>query len=208
MKRARSRNRERLKPRPRPGSDIIVIDKTRAAVSQLETAISLWFRRGDPVSIHALASAAHDCLNAMSSAIGQPSQWDTYLRKQREDFQARALYFQNFIKHGFKDLKGEVQYGVQHGEALMFFAIDCYKKKFSSLTPLMCVFIVRFLVENPDLRTFAGETKLAHLLLRNANQLKRESFLDKFLPLYEAQLSISGNRATSLNDLQDIPTLV
>jgi hypothetical protein len=49
-----------LKPRPKPGLRVITVNKKSAATSQLETAILIWFSEGDPISIHALAAAAHD----------------------------------------------------------------------------------------------------------------------------------------------------
>jgi len=42
---------------------VIIVTKASAAKSQLETAIQLWFDDADPVSIHTLAVAAHDCYN-------------------------------------------------------------------------------------------------------------------------------------------------
>jgi hypothetical protein len=49
-------------PESRP--DFLAVTKQSAARSQLETAIRLWFYEGDPVAIHTLAVAAHDCLHA------------------------------------------------------------------------------------------------------------------------------------------------
>ena len=158
-----------------------------AAQSQLETAIKLWFQNDDPIAIHALASAAHDLLNLMSSQIGKPSEWEAALEEMPDEVRSRARYFQNFIKHGFKDLKGDVEYGAQHGELLMFFAIDCYANLFP-LTPLMHLFVFRLLVENPEFRTESGQRKVDQFGPYHSDQISRQDFLDHLLPVMERRL--------------------
>ncbi len=44
------------------GPHFIQITKLDAVLSQLETAIALWFNDGDPLSIHTLASAAYQII--------------------------------------------------------------------------------------------------------------------------------------------------
>jgi hypothetical protein len=163
---------------------VILVTKKIAAVSQLETAIELWFRRGDPISIHALATAAHDCFAVMASNIGKPSRYQTWLRSMPETFQARAVYFQNFIKHGCKDPNDEVPYSAVHGEALMVFSALCYQEVFGALTARMHLFLLRFYVEHPDFISADERGSLAELLdIQHASKIEREAFLDDFLPL-------------------------
>jgi hypothetical protein len=138
------------KPTPGPGLHVITVNKKSAATGQLETAILLWFREGDPISIHALAAAAHDCFHAMGKNTGKPAVIQTWLESQSQDLQERSRYIQNFIKHGFKDLHGEADYCPAHGEILMFDAVTCYQGLFEKKTPLMTLFYLRYLFENPD----------------------------------------------------------
>lgn len=48
----------------------VPISKIDAAKRQLETAITLYFQNGDPVSIHTLAAAAYDVLHALCKVRG------------------------------------------------------------------------------------------------------------------------------------------
>src|SRR5438128_10947063 len=97
---------ERAKPRPRPENAIILTKKSVAA-SQLETAISLWFRYADPISILVLAFNAHELFHALGKRIGKPSEFQTWLESMPQSFQARAKYVINFCKHGWLDLDEE-----------------------------------------------------------------------------------------------------
>jgi len=141
------------KPNPRPSGDVITVTKKLAAISQLESAILLWFNYGDPLPILALADAAGDCYNAMGAQIGAPGFFREWLKVQSQAFQDQARYVQNFIKHGWKDLKGSVRYSPKYGEVLMMEAVDSHKRLFGGLTPIMAAFSVRFVFENPSLAT-------------------------------------------------------
>jgi argininosuccinate synthase len=44
----------------------IIVTKIEAARRQLNTAIELWFNDGDPVSIHTLASSAHQIIHDLN----------------------------------------------------------------------------------------------------------------------------------------------
>jgi hypothetical protein len=83
----------------------ISINKTGAAKAQLNTAIWLWFRRGDIVAIHMLAVAAHDCFNAIGKIASKPSVYGEWATRQSKSVQKRLREAQNFCKHGLKDLR-------------------------------------------------------------------------------------------------------
>ena len=53
-------------------SNIILISMLDAARRQLDTAIELWFRDSDPVSIHTLISVAYEILHDVNRARGNP----------------------------------------------------------------------------------------------------------------------------------------
>ena len=48
----------------------VTLSKLDAMQRQLDTAIHLWFAEADPVSIHTLASAAHELLHALYKKQG------------------------------------------------------------------------------------------------------------------------------------------
>jgi hypothetical protein len=181
--RRKSRRHEKAKPLVRPGETTIRVNKKRAAVGQLETAITLWFQCGDPVSMHAPAIAAHDCLATMSEKAGHTSFYWQWLKVQRPAHAARFAYFQNFIKHGAFEPDAEVEHSLWETEALIGFACDCYRFVFSSLTPLMELFALRSAMEDPVRRDSSYPLWVKETFNDDADNISRADFLAKYLPI-------------------------
>lgn len=164
---------------------MLTVSKRSAAVRQLETAIKLWFTEGDPVAIHTLAVAAHDCLHAMGMAMDKASAIQGWINSQSKAFQDCAHEAQNFFKHGPKKVKGNIRYSPLFGDVLIADSVICYRNVFDNATPLMRLFAARFALENVelvtgDLRPFflegVGVYKLA--------EISRREFFDKVLPSF------------------------
>lgn len=130
---------------------LVRVTKKSVAISQLESAIMLWFNMGDPASIHTLAVAANDCFHAMGKLKGKPSVFQAMIASQSETFKKRARRAQNFFKHGFRDLKGSLLYAPLYGEMLMFDSVVCYEVIFGPITPLMRAYATRFVLENTQI---------------------------------------------------------
>lgn len=163
----------------------ILVSKSSAARSQLETAIQLWFANGDPVSIHTLAVAAHDCLNALSKLKGKPSLAEQWLKSQPRKIREWAREPQNFFKHGQRYTKKQLHYVPFYAEMLMHDAALCYEFVFKRMTPLMDVFMFRFVLSNPT--SFRGDLKAfvesKGLKIDEIHPLDRSEFLARILPL-------------------------
>ena len=172
----------------------MTVTKKSAATSQLETAILLWFNEGDPISIHALAVAASDCLHAMGKMAGKPSHIQTWLRSESRAFQDRMKYIQNFIKHGFKDLHGKASYSPKYGEVLMLDSVDCYGSLYGRKTPLMKVYFLRFATENPSIMLLEDWPYLLKYrdIINRLSKLNRREFLEALLPAINRARSKSG----------------
>src|ERR1700676_4736070 len=112
----------------------IRVNKSEAAKAQLKAAIITWFQGGDPVSIHTLASAAHDCFHWMAKHKGKESILRAWMKAQSKGLQKRIADAQNFFKHGHKWLKRDVKYPVIYGELLMFDSVVCYGMVFDPAT--------------------------------------------------------------------------
>ena len=83
----------------------ITISKLDAARRQLETAVTLYFHEGDPVSIHALTRAAYQVLYDINDGQPMIEDWiKVYIKpeyvKQITDKLRKA---QNFFKHADRD---------------------------------------------------------------------------------------------------------
>jgi len=132
--------------KPTKNADNLVeyrVTKEGAAQSQLETAIWLWVTKDDPISIHTLAGASNDILDALGAKIGQPSLRSEWLKRQPKWLQKRVREAQNFFKHGFRDIVGKKQpYFSVEAEILMFDSVLCWKLRFKKqpLPPMLQLF--------------------------------------------------------------------
>jgi len=75
---------------------------------QVETAITLYFNEGDPVSIHTLAAAGSDILEALVNQMGGMSALESFLEKYiheeyQEEVRLELRIPQNFFKHADRD---------------------------------------------------------------------------------------------------------
>jgi hypothetical protein len=135
---------------PQAPPEFLVITKRSAALTQLETAITIWFAYGDPVSISALAYAAQDCYAALSSHIKRPSLYNAWFESRPKGFQKRVRGILAFFKHGQRELKGKVRLPTSLAEILIGDSIQCHEALFQEKTPLMRFFEARFALENPS----------------------------------------------------------
>ena len=178
------------KPKPHP-ERAIILTKRSVAKSQLQTAISLWFRDADPAPILVLAYNAHEILHALGKNAGKPSRLRTWLNTMPKHFQARWEYVWNFCKHGLKDIDDDVSHDPRHAELVMYFAVECYRETFGRLTPLLFAFGLRFFVENPKFIDWPSALAAIPVpeffeTYREASSQSRQEFLATYLPLIEA----------------------
>jgi hypothetical protein len=163
---------------------IVRVNKTEAAMAQLDSAIWIWFHHGDWISIHTLAAAAHDCFAALvSHRKGKTMLMRAWYKEQSQAKQDQIRKVRNFFKHGLKDLKGEVRLPIFYTLMVMF---DCviYCGNLTPITPLMRAYAIRFCIENRDVM----KRDLSYLFTEGIKiedfvELDRTEFMNKILPI-------------------------
>ena len=156
------------------------VTKASAARSQLETSISLWFNNADPISIHALAAAANELLNAIGARAGKPSEIQPYIKSRPPAIRDRLRKAQNFFKHAGRDLNERFEYHPMHGEVLITDSILIYHALAGEMTPLMAAFTARLSVTEPDLASFLSGI-MSQETAKNLAMVGRPQFLKAFL---------------------------
>src|SRR6266540_690470 len=105
----------------------ITIAKLDAARRQLETAITLWFNDGDPVSIHTLACAAYEIIHVVSKTKNrwQDLLFDSLVIKDeyRNEWTKRLKEPANFFKHARNDPDGSLDFDPAVSEGFILFAL-------------------------------------------------------------------------------------
>jgi hypothetical protein len=186
------------KPKPRRSPRVFVASKGKAAIGQLESAILLWFNEADPVSILVLASNAHDCYHALGKEIGQPSWFQERLEQMPTSLRERMKYIQDFAKHGFMDLKESTPFDTILAEGLILVSIECHRKLFGNVTPLMMLFWARGFKDCPTWMPELNEVPQIIIqsgIIQYATRGTRKECLDRFqsnlqtLPLSSPELS-------------------
>lgn len=126
-----------------------MLSKQEAADAQLSTALGLWFHYAPPVAIHALANGAFECYEALASNSAKPSSYKEWLGKQSQGFQDRVRDMTNFIKHGRRKLTGQILFMPIVAETMMTDSIESFEHLHGKKTPLMTLFLARWVIENP-----------------------------------------------------------
>jgi hypothetical protein len=107
------------------------VSKVDAASRQPDTAISLWFRDDDPVSIHTLAFAAYEIAQKLSQKLGNLRMtlegWVPE-RVKPESVQAviqRITEARNFFKHADRDPYGILDFDPSVTEYVLVLCVVC-----------------------------------------------------------------------------------
>jgi hypothetical protein len=171
---------------PDPETPLITVSHASASVSQLDTAISLWFTEGDPISIHTLAWASLQLLHDQGLKVGKPSELMLRLLKLTKKERRRAGFVTAIGKHAdrrFSDYN-TVEYSSGITEEIMYEAACCCWRLFDDLSPWMRLFTTRYIAENPEL----FKPELPTLLERLGGQehlarLSRHEFAEEVVPV-------------------------
>jgi hypothetical protein len=157
---------------------LLKVTKAEAAQSQLETAITLWFNYGDPISILNLAKSANECYVALGGHKGHESIFQAWYKSQSKGVQDRIRYVWNFIKHQ-RDFTKTAEIPLRLAELLILDSGDCHARLFGNPTVLMSLWATRFTLETPG--KWGGED---------------ETLLRQGLNVYDL---VEGNRTEFLN---------
>lgn len=136
------------------------ISKLDAAKRQLDTAINLYFKDADPVSIHTLTAAAHQILMDIAKPEGIKSfMKDTsIIRKGKEkEYLVLINEAENFFKHANKDSHSLLKFIPAQTEAFLLDAVEMYMQVTKEMPEDMSIYRVWFLLNNPEI--VSDETK-------------------------------------------------
>ena len=132
------------------------ISKLDAAKRQLDTAINLYFKNADPISIHTLTAAAHQILMDLAKLEGIKSIFkDTVLDIIVKDYEREYLSIiseaENFFKHAERDPRGLLKFNPEQTEFLLFDAVEMYIQVTKETPEDISIYRVWFLLKNPNI---------------------------------------------------------
>ncbi len=167
---------------------LVKVTKLDAARNQLDTAIRLFLAEADPVSTHTLAAAAYEILDGVAKqrqrrgAGGAPMSevLDQIIKPEaRSEFLKLMRAPQNFFKHAASDPEATLEFfAATQGHFWILLGVESYKALTKSLTMPMQVFLVWFMLVNPDLVT-VHDPSLAAVLASFEKLFGRSEALSK-----------------------------
>jgi len=153
------------------------ISKLDAAKRQLDSAITFYFRDGDPVSMHTLTAAAHEILMVLGKQENVESIIKGHgLKIIKEEYHKEYLdtinKAGNFFKHGSKDSNQLLDFNPETTEIFLFDAIEMYFRLTKELPEDMSIFRVWFTINNPYILTEEFKKQLNQINYKVSNKQK------------------------------------
>ena len=179
-----------------PKEGKLPVTKIDAAIRQLETAITLWFFDGDPVSTCTLAFAAYEIITSLNDGFkGTPTMLTG--RGIKEEYKELIVSLfraaPNFFKHAGKD-PYETHFFADKGMvAVLADAVLTYNQWNVGKRPIFEVFLTWLWLSHPGFLlkkpTDAGmDGRMVEILVREGKQ----SFFNQALPLQTRKLAGAG----------------
>ncbi|MCX5892815.1 MAG: hypothetical protein NTW80_07575 [Deltaproteobacteria bacterium] len=137
------------------------IDKLEAACRQLNTAITLWFNNGDSVSIHTLASSAHQIVHDINHQRGgRDLLYDSLILKDeyRRQWINHLKQHHNFFKHADKDPAGIIEFDPIITEGIILFTLLGLELLGRGPDEVRGAFNIYYFLRNPNLLNDKGKT--------------------------------------------------
>jgi hypothetical protein len=157
------------------------LSKLDAACRQLDTAIELWFRESDPVSIHTLACSAHQIIHdTIHHRGGQDPLFDSPYIKKESRKRAKELLHKSysFFKHANRDPETSIEFDASAPEIFILVSLDGLEQLGVERNLLRLAFLLYFGFLNPDLFAEPFFQRFHIDVLRKLN-LSRAAFLEK-----------------------------
>ncbi|HTS41262.1 MAG TPA: hypothetical protein VMH84_12060 [Xanthobacteraceae bacterium] len=171
-------------------SKILKLTKFDVARSQLKTAIELWFHEGDPVSIHALASAAYEIIHVISKKRNPNRRdliFDSIVIKDeyRKEANIRFKKHANFFKHALNDHDATIGFNPEATTFVILFTLVGLQFCVADYNDEELAFQWWLNVHRPDLLTDNGKQSLTDLIrvddFDKIQRLSKRDFLEAFL---------------------------
>ena len=146
------------------------ISKTDAARRQLVTAIRLYFKWGDEVSIHTLAAAARNVLCNLCAykSITHPLLLDKLLAdlvkpEHHKELRKKFRKSENFFKHADNDPEGILTFNLETSDYMLLEAVEAYTVLTGERVPELHAYRGWWLLQHQDCLAGASEEYLNRL---------------------------------------------
>ncbi len=163
------------------------LTKIDVATRQVNTAITMWFQRADPVPTHTLACASYQLVHDVNSSRNGPELlYDSICLKDEVRGQAirhlRRTY--DFFRHADREPEATIDFDESHTEAFLLFS--CYGLEALGVAPdtTRGAMVIYFAVRHPEFLTDTGAERFVNGLpiqtIEWVKTVPREQFFEAY----------------------------
>jgi hypothetical protein len=167
-----------------------------AAKRQVRTAIKLWFMDEDPVSIHTLASAAHEIIHTLFKRKGLSDllfDIDIIKDEYRGEWAKRLKADATFFKHAQRDPEAVKEFDPSVNEYLLLFCVAGLGKMGKPLGDIETTFLTWFGIQHPEFLFKDIYSKVIAIdQLENMRGMKRQKYFDLYCQRLLMERRIGG----------------
>jgi hypothetical protein len=168
----------------------IYVSKLDSASRQLKTAISIFIRNGDPVSVHTLGCASQEILSSLGRQQGIKSQFDQMLESIKPEYKKevrdRINKAKNFFKHADRNQTETIEFSVESNELVLWDASCQYFLLTKHSDPLIKVFEIWISAKHPEMFILTkNQREIQDNLVKDLDIDNKKEFFDVLLPLAE-----------------------
>ncbi len=163
----------------------ITITKAEAARRQIDTAITLWFRDADPISIHTLACAGLEILHDLGKPLGQTAmQYDpcSFRKETFKEWIQLVNKSRNFLKHADRDPLDTLGFNPTANKYLLADCVDTCLRVSGGQTPIMKAFWGYFTLHHSQY----FDPIMIEVLPLELRELPKEQFFVEFMSVIQA----------------------
>ena len=164
----------------------IVIQKLDAASRQISTAIELWFKEADPISIHVLACSAYQIVHDINHKRGgRDLLYDSLVIKDeyRKEWIDRIKRTYNFLKHADRDPAETVEFDPVNNEFFILYTGLGLELLGVKPNIARAAFTLYQMLSRPDILTESGKADLEpfpQTMIQQALTMKKSTFFEQY----------------------------
>lgn len=172
---------------------LVTVSRRDVLVSELDTAIRLWFLKGDPVAVHVLVMAAYQCLRDLSGV--------------KETMVAPAY---DWFRHASSEFGDRMDFMDENGR-FIWESTELFDRLFGGLTPYMRTFQAYFFHRgtwlSPDLGPNSGQLLPKGFKLGEVRYIPQAEFFRKLTKAFAAEDSLPVEVREPVNNALGEPKL-
>lgn len=162
----------------------IKLGKIDVACRQINTAITLWFTGGDPVSVHTLACSAYQIIHDINQQIGSRDLlYDSLVFKDeyRKEVVDQLKRSYNFFKHAEKDSTKTIEFNPASTDVFIMFTSLGLELLGVKPDEIRGAYTIYQMITNPKALTERGISQLEKIPEENRRHLTTMPKQDFFL---------------------------